>query len=91
MKTKACALVTACLMVVFAAVANANEQGTDQKQSVNNQQNAQLAEGHSKEQLRSWLTSIKPAAGHIQQDQQKTEYWQHSVMRKDKGHGLPQE
>ena len=88
MRTITCAMVASCLVVMMGSMVFAADQAPKQPLPADEQQIANLAESHNKEEARAWLKSIKPAAGPAQAQQKfrpGTEYWQQSVLRGSRG------
>ncbi len=86
MKATTCAIMTGCLFLMMGAVASAAEaQGSKPVLAAEGEQIAQMGESHNQAQLRAWVNSIKPAAGHVEPAQQRNEYWQQSVIRGNRG------
>jgi len=87
MNTMACTITAGCLALLIGGTCFAAEVEGKQLPLETGSQVAEVGTSQNNAQLRAWLDSIKPAAGEVKAAaHQKTEYWQQSVRRENRGH-----
>ena len=76
-----CAITAGCFIMFMGSIGSAAEtKGEGSNLTAHENLVAQITQGDA--DMRSWLGSIKPAAGHSQPKFQKKNYWEQKVNRK---------
>lgn len=86
MKTTTCAMMFGSLLLLVAGNCLAAETTANKPLTARDEQVAELGVNKQNEQLRAWVDSIKPAAGHVEPVHQGPGYWERSVRRDTQRH-----
>ncbi len=86
MNTMTCAITAGCLVLLVGTCFAAETEARLESSVAKEPQMAEAVVTPNNAQLRAWLDSIKPAAGQAKPVQHRTEYWQQSVRRENRGH-----
>ena len=84
MKTTTSLMIFGCLVLLMDGNCFAADGAETKATTTNNELVAALGEHRNNDQLRAWVTSIKPAAGHLNAVHSETGYWDRSVRRENR-------
>jgi len=75
-----------CLVLMMGEMCLADNTPTNKAPTTKDEQVAELGTIKDNDHLRTWVNSIKPAAGHVEPVHQGTSYWNQSVRRENLKH-----
>lgn len=81
MKTVTCVVLFGTMFLMVGGRCLASDTGKDTAPTAKTEMVADLGAARGNDQMRVWIDSIKPSAGHIEPVHKTTSYWDKSVRR----------
>ena len=86
MKTTTCVMMFGCLFLLVGGKCLAVDSVSSKPVAAKGEQFAELGSIRHNDQLRVWVDSVKPAAGHVEPVSQESGYWEKAVRRGNQRH-----